>query len=213
MDGICPSIGWKWASPKPHLNWNFVLYFQGISALNECFCYPVIFFFLLTDLDYPRSILYFLHPWLQVFSWQRSSFPWHVKCWSPWDYKSTRWDLVSLGNSPEQNKILFMACCMIPYISKNSLLPHKGLHLFSATESADSEGDKKAHNPEETRANCLTTVQILSLKIPVFLLWVSQYFGYQSVKCPGILEATQGFSSLDYLTEGKESLRACIVWA
>lgn len=199
--------------PQTPFKLKFCTVFSRHISFEWMFLFSSDFFFLLMDLDYPHSILYFLHPWFQVFFWQRSSFPWQVKCWSPWDYTSTRWDLVSLGNSPEQNKILFMACCMIPYISKNSLLPHKGLHLFSATESADSEGDKKAHNPEETRADCLTTVQIPSLKIPVFLLWVSQYFGYQGVKCPGILEATQSFSSLDYLTEGKESLKACIVWA
>lgn len=32
------------------------------------------------------------------------------------------------------------------------------LRLFSAIESVGSEGDKKVYNPEETRADCLSTV-------------------------------------------------------
>lgn len=54
------------------------------------------------------------------------------------------------------------------------------LRLFSATESVGSEGDKKAYNPEETRADCLSTVQIPSLKnicvspLSLPMLWVSE---------------------------------------
>lgn len=98
-----------------------------------------------------------------------------------------------MGDYPEQNKVLLVACCTIPYINKNGLPPHKGLALasyywsislfsglFSATESVGSEGDKKAYNPEETRADCLSTVQIPSLKnicvspLSLPMLWVSE---------------------------------------